>query len=256
MATRISRRKKPSREDHVLKEERKLESEVFDRETLRVLAKMIKKGIFATLDFPINTGKEANIFRATTSSGGHAGHPGYLAVKIYKMETAPFFRKREYLEGDPRFKGIKKGDRGIVLAFARKEFKNLKICEFAGVNAPRPIYIDKNVLVMTFVGERESGLPYITMNLSGDAGESDLDSILSDIRKMYKAGLVHADMSEYNVMMSDPPTLIDFGQGVVLSHPKAQEFLERDVRNILAYFEKRGIKRDLGKTMEWIKEKN
>lgn len=244
MSSHISKRKKPSREDFVLKEERKLESEVFDRNTLRVLAKMVKKGIFATLDFPINTGKEANVFRATTSDGT------YIAVKIYKMETAPFFRKIEYLEGDPRFARIKKGDRNIVLAFARKEFKNLKICEEAGVHSPRPIYMDKNVLVMSFIGE--NGLPYVTMNLSQDANECDLDSLLNDVRKMYKAGLVHADISEYNVLMSDQPTLIDFGQGVILSHPKSKEFLERDICNILTFFGKLGIKRDFEKTVNWV----
>ena len=228
-----------------MKEERKLESEVFDRQTLRVLAKIIKKGIIATVDFPINTGKEANVFRATTADGK------FVVVKIYKMETAPFFRKIEYLEGDPRFSRIKHGDRGIVLLFARKEFKNLKLCENAGVNAPRAVYMDKNVIVMDFIGEE--GLPYATMNLIGGATEKSLDSILGDMKKMYRAGLVHADMSEYNVLMSNPPTLIDFGQGVVLSHPKAQQFLERDVLNILRYFEKRGIKRDFEKTMEWIK---
>lgn len=231
----------------MLKEERKLESEVFDRATLRVLAKMIKKGLIATVDFPINTGKEANIFRATTSEGK------FLAVKIYKMETAQFFRKMEYLEGDPRFSRIKKGDRNIVLAFARKEFKNLKLCEAAGVNAPRPVYMDKNVLVMCFIGEQ--GLPYAAMNLIGGAGEKELDSILGDIKTMYLAGLVHADLSEYNILMSNPPTLIDFGQGVVTSHPRAKEFLERDVRNILNYFEKHGIKRDFEKTIDWVRNR-
>jgi RIO kinase 1 len=105
---------------------------------------------------------------------------------------------------------------------------------------------------MSFIGE--NGLPYVSMNLSQDANENDLDSLLTDIRKMYKAGLVHADISEYNVLMSDPPTLIDLGQGVVLSHPRAKEFLERDVRNILAFFGKLGIKRDLAKMLEWIRK--
>ena len=247
MARRISRRKKPSKEDFVLKPERKIESEVFDRDTLLVLSKMIKKGIIANVDYPISTGKEANIFRATTSSGE------FVAVKIYKLETAPFFRKAEYLEGDPRFMGIKGGDRNIVLAFARKEFKNLKICEATGINAPRPLYMQRHVLVMSFIGDT-TGLPFQTMNMCGPRGESDMNSILDNIKKMYHARLVHADISEYNIMMSAPPTLIDFGQGVILSHPRAMEFLERDVRNILKYFEKHGIKLDFGKTMGWIKK--
>jgi serine/threonine-protein kinase RIO1 len=84
-------------------------------------------------------------------------------------------------------------------------------------------------------------------------GEKDLDSILDDVRKMHRAGLVHADLSEYNVMMGDVPYLIDFGQGVVLRHPHAERFLERDVAIILKYFAKYGVRRDLEKTLKWIR---
>lgn len=246
MARKVSKRKKPSKDEYQLKERFKIESEVFDRITLLVLSKMIKKGIVETVDYPVSTGKEANVFRATTPSGEN------VAIKIYKIETAHFFRKTGYLEGDPRFKKIKHSDRAIVEAFARKEYKNLQICEKAGVHAPKPLYVDKHVLVMSFLGEES--LPYPTMNMVGPRGEADLDSILQDIKTMYRAGLVHADMSEYNIMLGDVPYLIDFGQGVVLEHPNAQMFLERDLKIILKYFEKHGIKRDFEKTMEWIKE--
>jgi RIO kinase 1 len=238
--------KKPLKEDYQLKERFKIESEVFDRKTLIILSRLIKKGILSTVDYPVSTGKEANVFRATVPGGG------FVAVKIYKIETAPFFRKEEYLDGDPRFERIKKGDEDVVRAFARKEFKNLEICEKAGVHAPKPYYLLGHVLVMRFLGE--GGLPYPTMNMVGPLhGESDLDSILEDVRKMYRAGLVHADLSEYNVMLGDVPYLIDFGQGVIMRHPRAERFLERDVAIILKYFEKRGMKRDVEKTLEWIR---
>jgi len=246
MARKVSRRKRPLKEQHQLKERFKTESEVFDRGVLLILAKLIKKGILGTVDYPVSTGKEANIFRATTPAGT------FVAVKIYKLETAPFFRKSGYLEGDPRFGRIKHSDKEIVKTFARKEFKNLQICEEAGVHAPKPHYVMDTVLVMSFLGEGE--LPYPTMNMVGPLhGENDLDSILEDIKKMYKAGLVHADMSEYNIMMGDVPYLIDFGQGVVIRHPNAERFLERDVAIILRYFERQGIKRDLEKTLAWIR---
>ena len=246
MARRISSRKKPSREKHQLKERFKIESEVFDKGTLLALSKIIKKGIVESVDYPVSTGKEANVFRGTSPEGKN------VAIKIYKIETAHFFRKSGYLLADPRFEKIKHSDRGIVEAFARKEYKNLEICQKAGVHAPKPYYVDKHVLVMGFLGE--GGLPYPLLELVGPLhGEKDLDSILMDIRAMYKAGLVHADISEYNIMMGDVPYFIDFGQGVLLGHPNAGMYLERDVAVILKFFEKRGIKRDFEKTMEWIK---
>ena len=245
MASRVSRRKKPSRDDFMLKERFKIESEVFDRETLMSISKMFQKGILECIDYPISTGKEANVFRATTPSGAFA------AVKIYKVETALFLKKSDYLAGDPRFENIKHNDRQIVFAFARKEFKNLQICERAGVHAPRPYYVDRNIVVMEFLGE--GGLPYPQMSLLGPRSEKDLVSILADIKKMYKAGLVHADVSEFNILLAEAPHLIDFGQGVVLSHPKAQDFLERDVRNIIRYFEKCGFKKDFEKELKKIR---
>lgn len=237
--------KKPLKEDYQLKERFKTESEVFDKGALLDLSKLMKKGILQSVDYPVSTGKEANVFRATIPGGT------YVAVKLYKNETAPFFRKMDYLEGDPRFEKIKHNDRDIVRAFARKEFKNLEICSKAGVNSPRPFYILNRILVMAFLGEGE--LPYPTMNVVGPLhGEADLESILEDLRRMYRAGLVHADLSEYNILMGDKPYLIDFGQGVITKHPKAQQFLERDVSIILKYFAKHGIGRDQAETLRRI----
>ncbi len=247
MASRVSKRKAPPKEEYVLKEKEKLESYVFDKRTLLLLSAMIKKNILKSIDYPISTGKEANVFRATTPNGD------FVAVKIYKITTTGFERNIAYLEGDPRFKMIKHNKREIVKLFAKKEFKNLRICEKIGVHAPKPVFLSENIVVMGFLGKE--GIPYATMNVIGPRGKGDLDSILLDIKKMYKAGLVHADISEYNIMLAeDAPYLIDFGQGVVREHPKAEEFLKRDVSNILKYFEKFGIKRDFEKTMKWIYE--
>jgi RIO kinase 1 len=246
MARSVSKRKKPEKGDFQLKERFKIESEVFDRHALLDLSKLIKKGILQTVDYPVSTGKEANVFRATTPDGG------YAAVKIYKIETAPFFRKEEYLEADPRFSRIKSTEKDVVKAFARKEFKNLEICSKAGVHAPKPYYLLNRVIVMEFLGEGE--LPYPTMSMVGPLhGEEDLDSILEDVRKMYRAGLVHADLSEYNVMIGPTPYLIDFGQGVITRHPSAERFLERDVSIMLKYFGRRGIRRELAPTLARIR---
>jgi RIO kinase 1 len=106
---------------------------------------------------------------------------------------------------------------------------------------------------MEFLGEGE--LPYPNLIMVGPKnGEADLDSLLSDIKKLYQAGLVHADLSEYNILLGKVPYIIDLGQGVILSHPSAEKFLERDVRNILNYFAKFGMKKDLAQTLKWIRE--
>ncbi len=245
MARKVSKKKRPLKEKYVLKERIKTESKVFDRPTLFVLLNLIKKKIISTVDYPISTGKEANVFRATTPDNA------FVAVKIYKMETAPFLRKSSYIDGDPRFERVKGSDRTVVEAFARKEFKNLRLCQKALVNSPKPYYVQRNVLVMSFLGE--GGLPYPRLNSVGHASENDLESILSDIRKMYKSGLVHADISSYNILLGNVPYIIDFGQGVILRHPNAEDFLKRDVKNILDYFSILGITKDAENVLEWIR---
>lgn len=238
--------KKPDKYDYQLKERPKVEGAVFDRSTLIHLSKIMKKGIVNNLDYPVSTGKEAIVFKATAPSG--AG----VAVKIYKITTSPFLRKQDYIVGDPRFEKIKWSERDVVYAFARKEFRNLEICERAGVHAPKPVILQGNVLVMGFLGEGELPYPNLVQTV---CEEKFLDRIIENTRKMYKAGLVHADLSEYNVMMGNDgtPYFIDFGQGVVLAHPKAEEFLERDVRNILNFFKKFGFGRDFDETMKRVR---
>lgn len=245
MARAVSKRKKPEKDHFLLKERFKVESEVFDRSTLLSLSKLMGKGILGTIENPISTGKEANVFRATTPSGS------YIAVKIYKMETTKFMRRSEYLEGDPRFKRFKRSEQEFVYAFAQKEYKNLEICSRAKVHAPKPLLQTKNILIMEFLGE--DGLPYTPLNVLGANSRSQLKSILTDMRKMYRAGLVHADLSEYNILVGPKPYIIDFGQGVVLSHPNAEKYLERDIYNILHYFAKFGFRMDPKEALEYVK---
>jgi len=245
MARKVSKKKKPDRDYFLITERFKLESEVFDRRTLLILSKLMGKGILLNMDYPISTGKEANVFRATTPSGS------FLAVKIYKIETTHFMCRKEYLTGDPRFNKFQRNERDFVNAFAQKEFKNLQICEKAGIHSPKPLLQVKNVLVMEFMGEE--GLPYTPLNVLKPESMAQLKSILGDVKKMYSAGLVHADLSEYNILVGPSPILIDFGQGVVLSHPNSEKYLERDLNNILNYFAKFEFYIDFDKALRYVK---
>jgi RIO kinase 1 len=66
--------------------------------------------------------------------------------------------------------------------------------------------------------------------------------VLSQIEKIVKAGLVHSDLSPYNILFFNKPYIIDFSQAVPLKHVLAKEFLRRDIKNINLYFEKLGTK--------------
>jgi len=166
-----------------------------------------------------------------------------LAVKIFLTSTREFKKTiLHYIDGDPRFKKIKRDTRHLVYAWALKEFKNLERAYEVGVNVPKPIAVYKNVIVMSFVGE--NGVP---APLLKDAEISDYEQmfwkIVDNIETLYcKAKIVHADLSEYNIMVwREKPVFFDFGQAVLRDHPNADFFLERDVRNIVSFFRKRGV---------------
>ncbi|VVC04345.1 RIO-type serine/threonine-protein kinase Rio1 [Candidatus Burarchaeum australiense] len=239
MTRRESKRKQPEREQKQMKEKYLIESEVFDKPTMLLLSEFIKNGVLRSVDYPIEKGKEANVFRATTPDG-------YAAVKIYRVETGNFQRMQDYINGDPRFTHISNDKRGIVHAWVSKEFRNLRLCQEAGVNVPRPIAFKNNVLVMQFLGEQ--GIPDSTLQAVGsEEPERHCDQLLEMVGKLWKAGFVHADVSEFNVLMHGQPAepyLIDVGQGVLRRHQKAEEFLRRDVTNVLHYFAKYGVKRE------------
>jgi len=208
---------------------------VFDSSTLLTLYHMIHRGVFDALYGAVSTGKEATIFRALDKRGN------YVAIKIYRIATSDFKRMGRYIASDPRFRSVGKDRRRIIYLWATREFKNLQRAEEAGVPAPRPIDVENNVLAMEFVGEE--GIPYPRMK---EQPPSDPERVyrvlLGAVEDLYKrGGLVHADLSEYNVLAGPEPVLIDFSMATDVRNPMADELLLRDLTNLTNYFRKFGV---------------
>ena len=219
--------------------DRKTLDEVFDKSTLHSLEKLISDRVLDILDFPISTGKEGNVFRGVTPD------KKFVAVKIHRTSTSTFKHISKYIVGDPRFKTIGKNRRNIIYAWAKKEFKNLERLNKVGVRAPKPIIQIKNVLVMEYIGDSKMPAPMLK-DVSLEKPEEIFDTLIDFILRMYrKAELVHSDMSAFNVLIhKNKPYLIDLGQGVLLEHLHAHEFLKRDIYNIVQYFKKYNIEAD------------
>ena len=61
-------------------------------------------------------------------------------------------------------------------------------------------------------------------------------------RRLYRAGLVHGDLSEYNLVVHEGELcVLDLGQAVTVHHPNSREFLERDCHNVAAFFRRQGL---------------
>ena len=231
--------------DRVGGRDRKTEGEVFDAQTLMTLHRLLTHGVLKSLDFPISTGKEANVFRGTTPRGG------YLAVKIYRTNTATFKHVLQYIQGDERFEGVAGDKRGLTHAWCQKEFRNLVRLREAGVFVPEPIKAIANVLVTEYIGIKAGQYP--TLKEVGRLSPEQAEMLWAQVREAYimaynVAGLIHADFSEYNIMLEgaggplsqQKARMMDVGQAVLWNHPMAVEFLERDLRNITTYFRRMG----------------
>jgi len=218
--------------------ERAVFEEVFDRSTLMTVYEFLNKGTIDSIFGVVNAGKEARIYWGKDSDGNE------LAIKIYLTVSAEFKKGMlAYIEGDPRFTHVKKDTRSLIYAWAQKEFKNLQKAHEASVRVPKPIAVNHNVLIMEFIGESGVSAPLLKEVFPKNPGKL-YQQLLVYIGKLYqKAGLVHADLSEYNVMMwKGKPVLFDFAQAVLVKHPMASTFLRRDLENLFQYFRNFNVK--------------
>lgn len=231
-------------------EEYKTIEEVFDRPTLQGVYKLIHQKVIDEIFGVIKAGKEARIYWGKDPEGTD------LAIKIYYTSTAEFRKgMMKYIQGDPRFKRFKKSPRGIIYTWTQKEYKNLRRVEAAGINAPRPIAFQRNILVMTFIGEDGVPAPLLREEAPLDPVQF-YNKLLDEMKLMYtKAGLVHGDLSEYNIMVwEESPVIFDVSQALLISHPLAESLIKRDIFNINSYFKRLDIEiYDPENVEPWIK---
>jgi RIO kinase 1 len=234
LQSEIDRRRMKRRRDD---DEFKVVEGVIDPPTLKVLYSFLSRGVITALHGAIATGKEANVYKGIDKDGNP------VAVKIYRISTAETDFMLEYIVGDTRFKNVKRQSRSLVPQWALKEFKNLQRYHEAGIRAPRPIDIKRNVMIMEFIGDATQSIAApLLKNVSIPSPVKTFNQIIGMIEKGYvKAGLVHADLSEYNILWDEGPVFIDVSQAVLLTHPNAKKYLLRDIQNITHFFRKLSV---------------
>lgn len=236
------------------KSDRATSEQVLDPRTRMILLQMINRSVISEVNGCLSTGKEANVYGALSipsSEGSEEAQPIHRAIKVYKTSILVFKDRDRYVTGEHRFKsGYNKGNnRAMVKVWAEKEFRNLKRLYLAGIPCPEPVYLRLHVLVMGFLGDKKGwAAPRLRdVELQGD----DVDEqwrllylqMLGLMRRMYQTcKLVHADLSEYNVLYHQKKLfIIDVSQSVEHDHPRSLEFLRMDIKNVSGFFRRKNV---------------
>lgn len=224
---------------------------VFDDFTDRNLFELHSRGIFDELISPLKVGKESNVFIALKHQGDKIEK---RIVKIYRQQNCDFNRMFEYIRQDPRYEYLKKHRREIIFAWTQREYKNLLKAHRAGVRVPKVHKWLFNILVEEMIGDEEPALPLKDTHPKNPS--EFLILIIEQMKKLYRGGLIHGDLSAFNILnYNETPVLIDFSQSTVVKTPNSQELLERDIKNVLQFFRKLGVKREAEDVLLQIKEK-
>lgn len=223
------------------KADRATVDQVLDPITMDTILNMIKKGKLYEMNGCMSTGKEANVYHGTTDDGQHR------AIKVYKTSILVFKDRERYVSGEFRFRNgySKSSNRQMVEVWAQKEHRNLLRCHNNGIPVPLSMHLKSNVLIMEFLGN-DDGWPSPRLRdaqIDKDEFPELYLKMLSYMRLMYQqCRLVHGDLSEYNVLYHNNELyIIDVSQSVEHDHPHSFEFLRMDIKNVNAYFKRKGV---------------
>jgi RIO kinase 1 len=188
---------------------------------------------------PLMAGKEAEVYLVRTRDVE-------CVAKVYKdADFRSFTHRAEYIEGrrvrnSREQRAMNKGSRHGRLkteeAWRSAEADAIYLLHAAGVRVPQPLTFIEGVLVMALVTD-EDGDPaprLVDRRFSADEATEVFHVVLREVVKMLCAGIVHADLSDFNILMGyDGPVLIDFPQAVDPAHNQnARRLLMRDVKNL------------------------
>ena len=217
---------------------------VFDENTERTIFKLQSQELFDELVSPLEVGKESNVFIASKDDKK-------VIVKIYRVQNADFKRMYDYIRKDSRYEGLKNHRRQIIFAWTQREYKNLIRAHRGNVNVPEVFGCKNNILVEEFIGDDEPALPL--KDAITAYPHQFLQDIVTEMTKLYKSGLIHGDLSSFNILNhNEKPVLIDFSQATLIKTPNSEELLHRDIKNVLQFFKKIKIEEDPQKLFKMI----
>jgi RIO kinase 2 len=188
---------------------------------------LVKAGIIDSFGKTLGVGKEADVYDVLSRDGKR------IAVKFHRLGRISFRqtrRKRGY---------IREHSTWLFQSHvsAEKEFQAMQLVYKNGVSVPEPISQNRHVIAMGMIEGAE-----LSKYKEIQKPEKILKEILRNVRKAYlKAHIIHADLSDYNIILKPDGhvLIIDWPQYVMNDHANAEELLERDLKNVLTFFNRK-----------------
>ncbi|MBK9702734.1 MAG: serine protein kinase RIO [Betaproteobacteria bacterium] len=211
--------------------------------TPKRLQPLLDDGLIDGVVRQLMSGKEAMVFVVRCGDETRC-------AKVYKEADQRSFRQAvDYTENRKTkntrqaramAKGTRFGRRAQEDAWQNAEVDALYRLAAAGVRVPKPYHFHEGVLLMELVADLhgEAAPRLNDLEFTADVARSHHQRLIREVVRMLCAGVVHGDLSEYNILIgSDGPVIIDLPQAVdAAGNNHAPKILERDVANLRSYF--------------------
>ncbi len=199
-----------------------LQFEGYDALALRAL---VERETIAEFGSPLGVGKESDVYEVKSYKP--------LALKYHREGYTNFRevnRERDYTADNRHVSWLYTARKA-----AEREYEILEAL-YPDSSVPRPIDQNRHAIVM----EKMDGVELSRTKLEDGQVLGVLELLCDELTRAYAMGYVHADMSEYNVFVSEAGiTIFDWPQAVPTDHDHAREFLERDLENLIGYFRRK-----------------
>lgn len=187
---------------------------------------LAKKGIIESLSpSPIGTGKESDVYAARTVTGKD------VVIKLHRLGRTSFRNVRRYRLWVSKHRHISWLYESRISA--HMEYIALREVHRAGANVPKPISVNRHVVVMSYIDG------YKLVDAQVDDPAETWKSIIESVGIAFDAGYIHGDLSEFNIMISEKPFLIDWPQWVPTTLINSIEYFVRDINSLSSFFAKR-----------------
>lgn len=214
-------------------------------DTLAINA-LVKDDIIEAFGKPLGVGKESDVYAALSPDDRQ------VALKFHRIGRTSFKKTKLKRNYTVKYSYTPDWHHQSRIA-AKKEYVALKQLYPKGVAVPKPIKQTRHVLVMGMI---EGAELYHFSELPDP--QAVYHDILVNVRQAYQnVKMIHGDLSPYNIIIQPnfDILIIDWPQNVSTTHPNAKELLERDIQNVLTFFQRKyGLKNSLDDAVTYVTE--